>query len=200
MVKVCAFNCPEEEGKLSQAKGLSFHKFPPDKCLRKRWLLRVNRMDPKTKNLWQTKCSYLCSNHFEPKCYSVGNKMKRLKQGAVPTLFPLNGITNKIPVRRRTLTSIVADAPPPRALPTLEQLNTRIKQEHDYSKTIDFVSQINDLNSKLKATKQDLRATKKRLKRREKSNQALTEELLEMKLISKDQNRILKYFKFIHNQ
>ena len=60
-------------------------------------------------------------------------------------------------------------------------------KEHGYSKTV--VEEIEDLQSKLKATKRELDATKKRLKRRESSIQALTEELVGMKLISEDQKK-----------
>ena len=74
-------------------------------------------------------------------------------------------------------------------------------KEHDYArpyttvvpgKPVDDSSrQIEELKRKLQATQKELRVTKKILKRREKSLTTLANKLVEMSLITEDQNNVL---------
>ena len=90
MVKTCvAAGCNK-----SNSDGVSLHKFPRDKTLRKKWIDQVKRHRDK----WEpTDYSVLCSNHFEKSCFmpdrvlmqslGMGKKKPCLKPDAVPTLF-----------------------------------------------------------------------------------------------------------------
>ena len=76
-------------------KGYSFHKFPKDESLRRRWISAVKRQRSK----WDgpSTDSQLCSKHFEADCFITEGvrfreemgipTVKRLKPDAVPTLF-----------------------------------------------------------------------------------------------------------------
>lgn len=103
MPRQCAaVGCHEKNG---LGTPFSFHSFPRDKALRKAWTLKVNRMDVKTKRLWQPKdCDVLCSKHFEPSCFpdklrlanTFGFKFKAdLVPGAIPTIFNHNEASRK---------------------------------------------------------------------------------------------------------
>ena len=76
-------------------KGCSFHKFPKNEALRRRWVNAVKRQ----RSNWNgpSADSQLCSNHFTEDCFvtdgfrfreAMGIKtLKRLKPDAVPTVF-----------------------------------------------------------------------------------------------------------------
>ena len=76
-------------------KGYSFHKFPKDDALQRRWVSAVKQQQSN----WNgpSKDSQLCSKHFEEDCFitdgvcfreEMGIPMvKRLKTNTVPTIF-----------------------------------------------------------------------------------------------------------------
>ena len=78
----------------SNSDGVSLHKFPNDKVIRKKWVDQVKRHRDK----WEpTQYSVLCSLHFEQSCFTadtiltqslgIGKKKATLKPDAIPTLF-----------------------------------------------------------------------------------------------------------------
>ena len=79
-------------------KGYSFHKFPRDKTLRRRWISAVKRQ----RSNWDgpSADSQLCSKHFEDDCFVTEGvcfrdemwipTVKRLKPDAVPTIFAIS--------------------------------------------------------------------------------------------------------------
>ena len=72
---------------------VSLFKFPSDAVLRRKWEKQVQR----TRAQWKaTEHSFLCSDHFTEDCFEADSalasqfgikKRKRLKPGAVPTIF-----------------------------------------------------------------------------------------------------------------
>ena len=80
--------------------GVSLHKFPSDKRIRKQWILQIkkNRAD------WSDPTAYseVCSDHFTKDCFEgiaekIGMKMKHiLKPDAVPTTFPRRSSIPKV--------------------------------------------------------------------------------------------------------
>ena len=71
---------------------VSLFKFPSDGVLRHKWEKHVQR----TRDQWKaTEHSFLCSDHFTEDCFEIdsalasqfGMKKRRLKPGAVPTIF-----------------------------------------------------------------------------------------------------------------
>ena len=89
MVKRCvAAGCSN-----TNADGVSLYKFPKDEALRSQWIKQVQRFRAE----WTaTSYSVLCSQHFNDDCFEPDSKIaatfgmqkaKRLKSGAVPTIF-----------------------------------------------------------------------------------------------------------------
>ena len=72
-------------------KDVRFHVFPKDPTARKAWISRIRR-----ENLPDPESCRICSKHFTQDCYETnlmeeltGQKaQKRLKKGAVPSVFP----------------------------------------------------------------------------------------------------------------
>uniref|UniRef100_A0A1B6DLM1 THAP-type domain-containing protein n=1 Tax=Clastoptera arizonana TaxID=38151 RepID=A0A1B6DLM1_9HEMI len=72
---------------------LSFHRFPKDDDLRKRWVKSMNRDNSSQIH----KYSFLCSNHFEPSCLiKWNNGITNLKHGSVPTIFSIESKTTEV--------------------------------------------------------------------------------------------------------
>ncbi|KAM9356110.1 uncharacterized protein KZ484_014114 isoform 2-T2 [Pholidichthys leucotaenia] len=62
---------------------LTFYKFPREKELRKKWLTMANRDE----DSWRQN-SYICSRHFEPSCYTLGDDgQMKLSPDAIPTVI-----------------------------------------------------------------------------------------------------------------
>ncbi|KAI8495134.1 hypothetical protein Bbelb_271200 [Branchiostoma belcheri] len=93
-------------GPASKERGVSFHKFPRDHDRLQRWLVSmrnnlVNKLTPeKIKELVHKKDFHwrVCSDHFQPGCFTRSSVLKRqlcpdhpttleLEKDAVPTLF-----------------------------------------------------------------------------------------------------------------
>ena len=79
----------------ASGEGYSLHSFPRDQGLRTKWIRAVKRQ----RSNWEGPSAHtlLCSKHFEPDCFaSEGVRYrdaiglpakKRLKSGAIPTIF-----------------------------------------------------------------------------------------------------------------
>lgn len=86
-----AAGCNSVDGKID----CSFHKFPPDEAIRKRWIKAVKQQ----RSNWNGPSIYslLCSKHFTNDCFQIEGirfcdevglpTAKRLKPDAVPTIF-----------------------------------------------------------------------------------------------------------------
>lgn len=88
MVKCCVVPlCRSTRGRC--APSTSFHEFPSDIPLRNKWLDSISRAPkPGSNEPWMpTDHSSVCSLHFTAEDFVVGAKRKRLKRGAIPTLF-----------------------------------------------------------------------------------------------------------------
>ncbi|KAI4873698.1 hypothetical protein NFI96_027449 [Prochilodus magdalenae] len=71
---------------------VSFHSFPEEETLRKKWLVKIRR-----ENFTVTKHTKVCSTHFTESDFVVGTSRRRLKKGSVPTVFEWNRLTQTNP-------------------------------------------------------------------------------------------------------
>ena len=104
----------------SHKDGVSLYKFPSDAILRRKWEKQVQRMWAQWKT---TEHPSLCSDHFAEDCFEVDStlasqfglkKRKRLKPGAVPTIFhrPSTAQTSTSRAEERSSRKRTADACP----------------------------------------------------------------------------------------
>lgn len=94
--------------------GLSFHEFPVHKDQRQSWLKAISRKDFMPND---TSCSsVVCSLHFLDSDYhqSGSSSRRRLKPGAVPSIFPAypSYLQPQPRRKRRKLERTLADVPP----------------------------------------------------------------------------------------
>uniref|UniRef100_A0A8W8KAL4 THAP-type domain-containing protein n=1 Tax=Magallana gigas TaxID=29159 RepID=A0A8W8KAL4_MAGGI len=86
--------------------GYGGHKFPHDKIYSKKWRIAIKRTDPKTKQLWKPGPNdVVCKAHFVSSDYksTLLGERARLKEDAVPSVFPFTSTTSK---RRQLVTRI----------------------------------------------------------------------------------------------
>lgn len=73
-------------------------RFPKDPEQRKRWVIATKR-----KGFIPTDKSALCSRHFDEADFEVGGLCRRLKKGAVPTIFDFPAHVQPNPPKRRRI-------------------------------------------------------------------------------------------------
>ncbi len=129
----CAYGCENHVSKKTQEQGITFHKFPKDSDLLKKWLHFLRRKN------FTSDTTVICSIHFKEGSFAGTSRRQVLLKGAVPQIFSafpdhLRQDTKK----RRVLTrqSVTATA-------SVEELQVSVqdlaqapiisRSDHDYS-------------------------------------------------------------------
>uniref|UniRef100_A0A8D0H377 THAP domain-containing protein 1 n=1 Tax=Sphenodon punctatus TaxID=8508 RepID=A0A8D0H377_SPHPU len=89
MTRSCsALGCTTRDNGRSRERGISFHQFPIDAIQRTKWIHAVNRVDPKSKKVWiPGPGAILCSKHFAETDFETYGMRRKLRKGAVPSVF-----------------------------------------------------------------------------------------------------------------
>uniref|UniRef100_A0A3Q0SL07 Si:ch73-130a3.4 n=1 Tax=Amphilophus citrinellus TaxID=61819 RepID=A0A3Q0SL07_AMPCI len=75
-----AWKCSNRFTVETRSHGITFHRFPKDKGLRKQWELATRR-----KGFSASPSSMLCSEHFRPEDFDRTGQSVRIRYGAVPS-------------------------------------------------------------------------------------------------------------------
>lgn len=75
-----------------------FFSFPKDPDLQNKWVIATKR-----KGFSPSRSSKLCSQHFEEKDFEVGGLRRRLKNGAIPSIFDFPLHLQKQQTKRREI-------------------------------------------------------------------------------------------------
>ncbi|CAJ1056930.1 THAP domain-containing protein 6-like isoform X3 [Xyrichtys novacula] len=139
-----AWGCRNRCSVETRSRGVTFHCFPKDNQLRKRWEVALRRKD-----FTATKFSRLCSEHFRQEDFDRTGQTVRLRNGAVPSIFsfpdhPRRSMTTRTSqTSKRARESLPEDCPPPvqktepqtlptvdhaYALPTSKDLKARLNE------------------------------------------------------------------------
>ncbi|XP_057358298.1 THAP domain-containing protein 6 isoform X2 [Manis pentadactyla] len=89
MVKCCsAIGCASRCLPNSKLKGLTFHVFPTDENIKRKWVLAMKRLDVNTASIWEPKKGdVLCSRHFMKTDFDRSAPNVKLKPGVIPSIF-----------------------------------------------------------------------------------------------------------------
>ena len=94
----------------SYTDGISMHQFPKDPVVRKKWVKFVQRHRADLDESSVTRCTSLCSVHFEESCYQrkmsldlgeFSNMKKFLVRGAIPTRYSVDPERSDVLSERR---------------------------------------------------------------------------------------------------
>ncbi|XP_048220142.1 THAP domain-containing protein 6 isoform X2 [Perognathus longimembris pacificus] len=89
MVKCCsAVGCASRCLPHSKLRGLTFHVFPTDENMKRKWVLAMKRLDVNAAGIWEPKKGdVLCSRHFKKTDFDRSAPNIKLKPGVVPSVF-----------------------------------------------------------------------------------------------------------------
>ncbi|XP_052400558.1 THAP domain-containing protein 6 isoform X2 [Carassius gibelio] len=77
-----AFSCSNRRTIASRGRGITFHKFPKDKDVRKKWEVALKR-----EGFHASDTSVLCSHHFKEGDFDRTGQTVRLRDGVIPSVF-----------------------------------------------------------------------------------------------------------------
>ncbi|KAM4530342.1 THAP domain-containing protein 6-like [Odontesthes bonariensis] len=95
-----AYSCSNERTVEMRKQGITFHKFPKDDSLRKKWEVALRR-----EGFTATNNSILCSQHFKQADFDRTGQIVRLRNGVIPSLFSFPVHLQKLVKDRTTSTS-----------------------------------------------------------------------------------------------
>uniref|UniRef100_A0AAY5KMG0 THAP-type domain-containing protein n=1 Tax=Esox lucius TaxID=8010 RepID=A0AAY5KMG0_ESOLU len=77
-----AYSCSNRRTIESRARGITFHKFPKDKDMRKKWEVALRR-----EGFTASVSSVLCCQHFKQGDFDRTGQIVRLRDGVIPSIF-----------------------------------------------------------------------------------------------------------------
>ncbi|XP_041935680.1 THAP domain-containing protein 6 isoform X2 [Alosa sapidissima] len=77
-----AHSCSNRRTIANRARGITFHKFPKDKDVRKKWEVALRR-----EGFTASASSVLCSKHFKQGDFDRTGQTVRLRDGVIPSVF-----------------------------------------------------------------------------------------------------------------
>ncbi|XP_065770763.1 THAP domain-containing protein 6 isoform X1 [Muntiacus reevesi] len=207
MVKCCsAVGCASRCLPNSKLKGLTFHVFPTDKNIKRKWVLAMKRRNVNAAGIWEPKKGdVLCSRHFKKTDFDRSAPNIKLKPGVIPSIFDsisrLQGKREKLPCRKNfTLKALPVTNHNHKlvdASSCVEEFQSQFIFEHSYS-VMDspkkLKHKLDHVISELEDTKRILQNVLDREKRFQKSLRKTIRELKDECLISQETAKRLEAF------
>ncbi|KAK0141213.1 DNA transposase THAP9 [Merluccius polli] len=98
------YSCSNERTVENRNHGITFHKFPKDKDVRKKWEVALRR-----EGFTASDYSVVCSEHFKQADFDRTGQIVRLRDGVIPSLFSFPFHLQKLVKGRATSTSRSAE-------------------------------------------------------------------------------------------
>ncbi|XP_032190483.1 THAP domain-containing protein 6 [Mustela erminea] len=207
MVKCCsAIGCASRCLPNSKLKGLTFHVFPTDENVKRKWVLAMKRLDVNAAGIWEPKKGdVLCSRHFKKTDFDRSAPNIKLKPGVIPSIFDspshLQEKREKLHCRKnftlKTLPVTDHNHQLVGASSCTEEFQNQFIFEHSYS-VMDspkkLKHKLDHVISELEDTKKSLRNVLDREKRFQKSLRKTIRELKDECLISQETANRLEAF------
>ncbi|XP_028320827.1 THAP domain-containing protein 6-like [Gouania willdenowi] len=171
-----AYGCSNERCVETRSRGITFHKFPKDSILRRKWEQAVKR-----KGFVATDWSVLCSEHFNADDFDRTGQIVRLRQGVKPSVFNFPSYLQKEVPSRKTKTSKKAEESLPVDLPQpFRKPEPYSNVDHNYalpaSPTL-LKAKLNEALARVESLEHEKRNSKDRERRAKRNMRALLEDL-----------------------
>nr|XP_046256217.1 THAP domain-containing protein 6-like isoform X1 [Scatophagus argus] len=101
-----AYCCTNRRTIENRARGITFHKFPKDKDIRKKW-----EVASRTERFTASDSSVLCSEHFKQADFDRTGQIVRLRDGVIPSIFSFSIHLQRSEKDRTTSRRASQDAP-----------------------------------------------------------------------------------------
>ncbi|KAB1282459.1 THAP domain-containing protein 6 [Camelus dromedarius] len=194
MVKCCsAIGCASRCLPNSKLKGLTFHVFPTDEKVKRKWVLAMKRLDVNAAGIWEPKKGdVLCSRHFKKTDFDRSAPNIKLKPGGKKEKLHCrkNFTLKTLPVTNHNHQLVGASS-------GTEEFQSQFTFEHSYS-VMDspkkLKHKLDHVISELEDTKKSLQNVLDREKRFQKSLRKTIRELKDECLISQETANRLEAF------
>uniref|UniRef100_A0A3Q2PST6 THAP domain-containing protein 6-like n=1 Tax=Fundulus heteroclitus TaxID=8078 RepID=A0A3Q2PST6_FUNHE len=182
-----ALDCTKRCTVQTRSLGITFHRFPKEAVMKKRWVKAVRR-----KGFSPSTASRLCSEHFNEEDFDRTGQTVRLRDGVVPSVFSFSTPPKKRRAAKTTKTSSIkqeskaAESSPPAHKPEPQPAPDL---DHSYA----LPPSLGDLKAKLiealervENLEREMRNAKDRERRAKNALQVLLEDLKEKNLVNEE--------------
>ncbi|XP_026162535.1 THAP domain-containing protein 6-like isoform X2 [Mastacembelus armatus] len=184
-----AFGCSNERNAKTKEQGITFHRFPKDRLIRRAWRKAIRRkyFEPNDR-------SVICSTHFKKEDFDRTGQTTRLREGVVPSV-PCT------PTSSRTSEKGAAQSQE-----VCIQLSENLEQstsDHQYALDPDKVKKkLTEAQEMVEELQRDLRNAKDRERRHKKTMRSLLEVLKQRNMLTEELQKKLDFYSGIevHHQ
>ncbi|KAM4544135.1 THAP domain-containing protein 6-like [Fundulus diaphanus] len=189
-----AYGCANKRTLQTRSRGITFHKFPKDSTLRKKWELAVQR-----DGFVATNRSMLCSEHFKEEDFDRTGQIVRLRlNDVIPSIFSFTTYLQKQEVKRTTLTAKKAKESLPLDLTQLSNKDEPQKNlDHNYALPTSptaLKAKLSEALARVESLEREKRNAKIRELRAKKNMGSVLENLREKNLINENFQEKLEYY------
>nr|XP_057923260.1 THAP domain-containing protein 6-like [Doryrhamphus excisus]XP_057923261.1 THAP domain-containing protein 6-like [Doryrhamphus excisus]XP_057923262.1 THAP domain-containing protein 6-like [Doryrhamphus excisus]XP_057923263.1 THAP domain-containing protein 6-like [Doryrhamphus excisus] len=186
-----AWNCTNRFTVQARSNGITFHRFPKNKELRKRWQTAAKREE-----ISASPSFMLCSEHFRPEDFDRTGQTVRIRDGAVPSVFSFPAHLRKgpsLPVATsvsQTSQKMACKTPPLDSSQSVQETKSLPipSADHAYAlpSTHDLRARLMKALDRVERLERELRNVKDRERRAKNTVSGLLEDLRVKKLINEE--------------
>ncbi|KAK9957288.1 hypothetical protein ABG768_011548 [Culter alburnus] len=188
-----AWGCKNRRTALTKSRGITFHKFPKGKALRKQWEIALRR-----KGFSVSDSSVLCSEHFREQDLDRTGQTVRVRDGAKPSVFNFPAHLQRPVSTRKTRTSRKAEE----SLSVdcslqLQETKPLPNVDHSYALPADptgLKARLSEALARVESLERDMRNVKKREQRAKNIVLALLQDLSGKNLIDEELEHKLNFY------
>ncbi|XP_077050630.1 THAP domain-containing protein 6-like [Siphateles boraxobius] len=192
-----AYKCSNRRTSANRARGITFHKFPKDKDVRKKWEVALRR-----EGFTASSSSVLCSQHFKEGDFDRTGQIVRLRDGVIPSIFSFSVHLQRLEKGRATSTSRRAEESLSVASQDSQQMATSHPQpqpndDHGYAlpaSPTTLKTRLNEALARVESLEREKKNAMAREKRAKTTVKSLLGDLREMNLINEELNEKLEFY------
>ncbi|CAJ1059827.1 THAP domain-containing protein 6-like [Xyrichtys novacula] len=184
-----AYSCATRRTAESRARGITFHRFPKDKNLRKKWEIAVRR-----EKFTARDSSVLCSQHFKEADFDRTGQVVRIRDGVIPSVFKFPGHLQRPEKSRNTSASRKSEAslsetPQDNSVASTSHSESQPEDDHSYvmpSSPTALKARLTGALERVDKLEREKKNAKAREKRAKTTVKSLLSQLCEKNLINEE--------------